>query len=432
MIFVNICPGCKIKHDKQHKIINFDEKNYICEKHYENYTKYCQDCRKNICIKCDIEHKNHKGIYYGGILPDIRENIELKEYINKLKNDIEDIINRLKIIIDNMDIYYRISHSKAKNNKNRNYNYLQNLNEFINYNNKIIKDIKEIINDNNIKHKFENLMNIYDNINNIRNENNNYIMAEIEIKKDHANKDIRIINSYEQYKKENKIDDKENDYKYNNEKEIIENCYIKIENEIIPFSYFYKFKKEGKYKIKYSFKKYLTKTVFLFLGCELLTNIDLSNFDTSKITNMNAMFYQCASLKHINLDNINTSNVTDMCCLFYGCELLKNINLTNLETKNVEKMNGMFYQCKSLKELDLSNFNTSNVINMNAMFYQCESLKNINLSNFNTQNVTNMGCIFYGCKSLINIDLSYFNTSNVINMNAMFYQCESLKNINLS
>ena len=78
----NICPGCKLKHDKQHKIINYDEKNYICQQHYENFTKYCQDCRKNICIKCDIEHKNHKGIYYGGILPDIRENIELKDIYN--------------------------------------------------------------------------------------------------------------------------------------------------------------------------------------------------------------------------------------------------------------------------------------------------------------------------------------------------------------
>jgi len=251
---VNICPGCKIKHDKQHKIINFDEKNYICEKHYENYTKYCEDCKKNICIKCDIEHKDHKGIYYGGILPDIRENTELKEYIQKLKKEIEDIINKLKNIINNMDIYYRISHNKVKNNKNRNYNYLQNLNEFINYNNKIIKDIKEIIGDNNESHKFKNLMNIYDNINNIKNENNNYIIAEIEIKKDNVNKNIRIINSYEEYKRENKIDDSENDHKYKNEKEIKENCNIEIENEIIPFSYFYKFKKEGKYKIKYSFK----------------------------------------------------------------------------------------------------------------------------------------------------------------------------------
>ena len=29
----NICPLCKSNHDKNHKIINYDDKDYICEKH---------------------------------------------------------------------------------------------------------------------------------------------------------------------------------------------------------------------------------------------------------------------------------------------------------------------------------------------------------------------------------------------------------------
>ena len=42
------------------------------------------------------------------------------------------------------------------------------------------------------------------------------------------------------------------DYKkeWENEKEIKENCEIRINDIIIPFSYFCKFKKKGKYKIK--------------------------------------------------------------------------------------------------------------------------------------------------------------------------------------
>ena len=88
-------------------------------------------------------------------------------------------------------------------------------------------------------------MNIYENIN-----NNNYIIAEIEIKKNDIDKDIRIINSYEQYKSENKYDNEIED-KYRNESEIMESCKIKINNEQIPFSYFHRFKIEGKYQIKY-------------------------------------------------------------------------------------------------------------------------------------------------------------------------------------
>ena len=39
----------------------------------------------------------------------------------------------------------------------------------------------------------------------------------------------------------------------------------------------------------------------MFANCLLLTSLDLSNFDTSQVTNMNAMFYNCISLEYINL-----------------------------------------------------------------------------------------------------------------------------------
>ena len=211
---INLCPICKLKHDREHKIINYDDKNYICNKHYENYTKYCKECKLNICIKCEKEHKDHKSIYYGEILPDNYNNNELREYIDKLKYEIKDIIKKLEDIIKNMEIYYKISNKNIINNNNRNYEILNNINEFINYNNIIIKDIKEIINDIDINNKFKNLNKIYNKIN-----NKNYIIGEIEIKKGDINKDIRIINSYEQYKRENK-DDKDYDNIYENEEEI--------------------------------------------------------------------------------------------------------------------------------------------------------------------------------------------------------------------
>ena len=36
----NICPLCKTKHDKNHIMINYDDKNYICNKHNEPFIKY--------------------------------------------------------------------------------------------------------------------------------------------------------------------------------------------------------------------------------------------------------------------------------------------------------------------------------------------------------------------------------------------------------
>ena len=91
--------------------------------------------------------------------------------------------------------------------------------------------------------------------NNIEEKNENYILAEINIEEYYINKDIRIINTFEENKRIYDLDDEEDDYKYENEKEIKENCIIKINNKRIPFNYIYKFKEKGKFIIKYFLKK---------------------------------------------------------------------------------------------------------------------------------------------------------------------------------
>ena len=129
----------------------------------------------------------------------------------------------------------------------------------------------------------------------------NYILAEINIEKDDINKDIRIINTFEEYKRINDLDDKEDDYKYENEKEIKENCIIKINNKRIEFNNFYKFKEKGKYIIKYLFKKNIKNANCLFSECNCLSNINLSNFNTQNVIDMSDMFYYCSSLKKQNV-----------------------------------------------------------------------------------------------------------------------------------
>jgi len=395
-----ICPLCKSKHDKNHIIIEYEDRNILCHKHNEIYTKYCNECNENICMKCAKEHKNHKGTYYGDIIANIDNNNEYKKYIDKLINNIDEIIKQLEEVKENMNIYYNKSNKIINNNKNNiNYEILQNIKEFNNYNNKIMKDIKEIINEKNINNKFNKIIKIYEKINNQIN-NNNIIIAEIDIKEDDINKDIRIINSFEQSKRENDWEDEENDYNYENEKEIKENCKIKINNEIIPFDYFYKFNIKQKYKIEYSFLSNLTKIDYMFFDCKNLTDINLSNFNSQNITNMDSLFARCKSLKNINLSNFNTQNVADMRDMFNSCISLTSLNLSSFKTQNVTDIERMFSGCESLKEINLSNFHTQNVTKMSFLFNGCKSLTNINLSNFNTQNVTNMSYIFKGCKSL--------------------------------
>ena len=178
----------------------------------------------------------------------------------------------------------------------------------------------------------------------------NYIIGEIEIQEKDINKNIRIINTFEQTKRENKWKDGKDDYKYENEKEIKDNCEIKINNKVIPFNYYHKFNEKGKCVIKYIFKKNITNMSFMFFRCESLSSINLSNFNAQNVTNMNEMFSGCESLSSINLSNFNTQNVNYMSGMFGGCKSLSSINLSIFNTQNVTDMNLMFDGCGSLSK----------------------------------------------------------------------------------
>ena len=169
---MNICPICAIKHNG-HNIINYKEKNYICEIHNELYPSYCDACKKDMCSMCEKSHNNqstnlifrffnsHEIISYGKIITEeeeIKKKIkELEEIINIFNDTIDMIIYKLNKIKENIKIYYKINKDILNYVKNKNYKILQNINEI--KNNNIINDIKEINNDN--KYRLEKLMNIY-------------------------------------------------------------------------------------------------------------------------------------------------------------------------------------------------------------------------------------------------------------------------------
>ena len=170
---------------------------------------------------------------------------------------------------------------------------------------------------------------------------------------------------------------------------------------------------------------------YMFAYCNHLTELDLSNFDTSQVTDMSYMFYN-SSLTELDLSNFDTSQVTDMSYMFSGCSSFTSLDLSNFDTSQVTDMSYMFSGCSSFTSLDLSNFDTSKVKNMSYMFQSCSSLTNLDLSNFNTSQVTDMAYMFRDCSSLTNLDLSSFDTSNVTGMSFMFANCNSLTELDLS
>ena len=258
------------------------------------------------------------------------------------------------------------------------------------------------------------------------------IFGLLKINENEVNKGIRIINSFEEYKRNHPNIKIDNEHHFINEKEIFDNSEIIINKQKIKFGYFLKFKSPGEYKIEFSFKNNLTKTDYMFADCQNYNELDLLNFNSVNITNMACMFYGCTLLNSLKLSNLYTHKVNDMSNMFCGCESLTNLDLSFFNTENVLNMRSMFCNCKSLKDINVSNFDTRRVVNMYAMFYGCESLINLNLSNFKTDNVKNMSQMFSSCRNLKRLNISNFSTKSAIYMSGLFSGNKNLENINMS
>ena len=151
-----------------------------------------------------------------------------------------------------------------------------------------------------------------------------------------------------------------------------------------------------------------------------IKDLDISNFDTSKVTQMSGMFSGMSSLTSLDLSNFDTSRVAYMRWMFSGMSSLTSFKFSHFGHFYVE-MDGMFSGMSSLTSLKLPNFNTSKVKDMRMMFYNVRSLTSLDLSSFDTSNVEDMYAMFANMFSLTSLDLSNFDTSNVKTMEYMFY-----------
>ena len=62
--------------------------------------------------------------------------------------------------------------------------------------------------------------------------------------------------------------------------------------------------------------------------------------------------------------------------MFQQCNELENLDLSNFDTSNVTDMGWMFNECHKLKEIKgINKFNTNKVTNMKAMFQECNELE---------------------------------------------------------
>ena len=108
--------------------------------------------------------------------------------------------------------------------------------------------------------------------------------------------------------------------------------------------------------------------------------LDVSDWDTSKLTTMAYMFGDCNLLKTLNASNWDTSNVTNMFFMFYDCYSLTSLDISKWDTSNVSDMRYMFYKCYKLTTIN-------GIIDMKSctlydhMFTGCDNLRGVKIKN---------------------------------------------------
>ena len=149
---MNLCPLCKSNHDQSHNIINYDIKYYNVKYIMTNLFHIALLVKRIYAYYVWKFIINIKNIYN---IPDINkkklEVNELGKKIIELNKNINEIINKFKIVLKNIIIYYNICNDYIQNYdmKMTNYEKIGNMNKIINED--ILNDIKNTINDNNKK-----------------------------------------------------------------------------------------------------------------------------------------------------------------------------------------------------------------------------------------------------------------------------------------
>ena len=86
---------------------------------------------------------------------------------------------------------------------------------------------------------------------------------------------------------------------------------------------------------------------------------------------------------------------------FYGCDNITSLDVSSWNTGKVGNMRNLFRNCNKLTAIDVSSWNTAGVTDISHMFFSCGSLVSVYVgSGWNTDNASSSGMMFTLCANL--------------------------------
>lgn len=169
----------------------------------------------------------------------------------------------------------------------------------------------------------------------------------------------------------------------------------------------------------------------LFRSAKTVETIILPKNFGRHMTSFRQLFSDCPKLKSINTDAIDLSNVSDISFMFYGCSSLKEIDVSNWDVSKITNFDH-FAAHANLKRKGIENWNTSSATNMNALFHNCAE-EELDLSGWDVSKVQFFCQMFENSPNLKRIKgLENWDTSSGLGFDEMFERCYKLEEVDLS
>ena len=174
---------------------------------------------------------------------------------------------------------------------------------------------------------------------------------------------------------------------------------------------------------------------YMFQDLQKITTLDLSAFDTTQVTNFAWMFGNVRSLRKLNISTFRTPNALDMQAMFRET-VITELDLSNFDTRKVTNLSyfdryGIFSDMKELQTLTFGeNCTFEKALHLEGMFLNCRSLTYLNLQFFDFTKDNNnryVSKMFEGCSNLITLTGSEkFYLKSGSNVTDMFKNCTAL------
>lgn len=140
-----------------------------------------------------------------------------------------------------------------------------------------------------------------------------------------------------------------------------------------------------------------------FANQNKIDNLDLSNFDTSKVTNMQNMFSYNSNLKELDLSNFNTSSCTNFTSMFTNSSAFTSLDISNFDLTKCTSVYGMFSFCSNMKTIILPKNQILGATSAGQMIAYCYVLETLDLSGLDFQNANTIGSLLYNDSKLTDL-----------------------------